>query len=166
MKTHSTILLGLLLNLACFGQEVNSFSKDNISFDFPSHWVIQDVPNYYILVSEPETESLLPLATFDVQVDSLNTSLDQFCEDYEVMMGSNAAVVSFDVVSKEKIQFLGVDAYDMHCSAVLQNLSIAWRSLVFRKDGVTYKLTTTSMVNTFFSLKEVTNPIFDSFLLE
>jgi hypothetical protein len=149
-----------------YGQDIKTFKKDNISFDYPVSWVKRDFPQYYILVSEPPKEQMSVMTTFDVAVEEGHKSLLGFCKSYENQISTNEQFQDFRIKSKQEIEFKGLKTMEYHCSAKIQHLSIEWKSLVFMKEGKVYKLSTTSLTEQFELLKETTEKIFDSFEIE
>ena len=163
MKKVFLTILTLIICTIIYGQETKNFTKDNISFEYPSDWIIRDFPSYYILVSEPPKEQMSVMTTFDVAIDAGFKKLDSYCKDYEEKMLTNEHFKEFKIKSKENIDFKGFKAIEYNCTATIQYLPIEWKSIIFIKDKKVYKLSTTSMIGQFYLLKETTNKIFKSF---
>lgn len=162
--TITTILF--LFGAFSYGQETKVFKKDNISFEYPKHWITRDFPDYYILVSEPPKEELSVMTTFDVSIEVGYKSLKKYSESYEKTMNTNEYFKDFKVNIKKKINFKGMKAIEYYCTATVSYFPIEWKSIIFMKDGKVYKLSTTSLVGQFYQLRETTEKIFESFKIE
>lgn len=165
MKTIITAILFLIVTVS-YGQETKTFKKDNISFEYPSHWIISNIPNFYILVNEPPEEEISVQTTFDVSLEEGYKSLDAYCTSYESKMSVNEYFKDFKVNIKKEIIFKEMKAIEYNCTASVSFLPIEWKSVIFMKDGKVYKLSTTSIIGEFFLLKETTNKIFESFKID
>jgi predicted Zn-dependent protease len=165
MKTIITTVL-LLLATISYGQETKTFKKDNISFEYPKHWVINNAPNFYILVNEPPEKEISVQTTFDVSLEEGYDSLEEYCNSYESKMAVNEYFKDFKVNVKKEILFKGMKAIEYNCTASVSFLPIEWKSVIFMKDGKVYKLSTTSIIGEFFLLRETTNKIFESFKID
>jgi len=157
--------LGLFLGLFCSGQDKKTYTKDNISFEYPGHWIIRDFPGQYILISEPPKEELSVMATFDVAVDSNAIDLREFVRNYISMMETNIAFSNFKVISKQRRKYLGENAFELHCTATLQTIPMEWKSVFCARNGLIYKLTATAMIGQFLLLKDEREQLFGTFKL-
>lgn len=160
------LMLAIFTGSFAYSQETKIYHKDNISFEYPSHWLVRDIPTYYILISEPPKEELTLMATFDVAIDEEYTDLNKYCKSYEGKMANSEQFENFEVKSKDEIKFNGLDAIQYHCTAIVQYLPIEWKSIVFLKDNKVYKLSTTALIGMFYLNKELTDKIFESFKIE
>ena len=106
------------------------------------------------------------LTTFDVEIDSTFSNLDSFCTDYESRLAESEVFLNFYVVTKKTVDFHGMVATEYHCSATLSQLPMEWKSVVFVKDGKTYKLSTAALMGQFRKQKQVTDLIFDTFEID
>ena len=165
MKKTLLLVLVLFFGLLSYGQDKKTFSKDNISFEYPGHWIIRDFPGQYILISEPPNEELSVMATFDVDVDSNAIDLREFVRNYISMMETNIAFSNFKVISKQRRKYLGENAFELHCTATLQSIPMEWKSIFFARNGVIYKLTATAMIGQFLLLKDERERLFGTFKL-
>ena len=166
MKKTLLLVLVLFFGLLSYGQDKKTFSKDNISFEYPGHWIIRDFPGQYILISEPPKEELSVMATFDVAVDSNTIDLREYVRNYISLMETNIDFSNFKVISKHRRKYLGDNAFELHCTATLQSIPMEWKSVFFARNGLTYKLTTTAMIGQFLIVQKETEHIFDSFELK
>lgn len=147
-------------------QELQPFSKDNIRFQMPASWVVQPIPQYYILVSEAAQPTVQVLTTFDVEIDSVFSDLDSFCTDYEARLSKSEVFLNFVVLEKKPIDFHGMPAIEYHCKATAMSMPMEWKSVVFVKNGKVYKLSTASLIGQFKLQEQATNQIFDSFEID
>ena len=165
IKTTITTIL-ILFCTFCYGQETKTFKKDNISFEYPNHWITRDFPGCYILVSEPPKGQMSVMTTFDVALEEGYESLKQYSKSYENKIKANEQFKDFKVKMKKEIDFKGIKAIEYNCTATVSYLPTEWKSVVFMKDGKIYKLSTTSLIGQFYLQKETTEKIFESFKIE
>ena len=163
-KTITTILV--LFCAFCYGQETKTFKKDNISFEYPNHWITRDFPGYYILVSEPPKEQMSVMTTIDVALEVGYESLKQYSKSYEKKMKTNEQFKDFKVKMKKQIDFKGMKAIEYNCTATVSYLPIEWKSIIFMKYGKIYKLSTCSLIGQFYLQTEMTEKIYESFKIE
>lgn len=164
-KSTLTMLLFLIAGMA-FAQDTKVYTKDNIHFEYPVKWEERHIPGYYILISEPAKKELSVMTTFDVAVSETSDSLEGYCDKYEKDMNNNAYFKEFNVRNKEVITFKGMQAIEYHCTAMVMDIPTEWKSIVFKKEGKIYKLTTTSTIGQFDKNKKITDRIFESFEIE
>ncbi len=166
MKRTSLLILLCFVMLIALGQDVQSFQKENISFDLPAEWEVKDIPDFHILVGEKAREEVSVMTTFDVAVEPGFSNLEAYCGDYEGKMMTNEQFKEFTIRSKQAIDFHGFDAMDYHCSASVYSLPIEWRSVIFMHKGKVYKLSTTTTADRFETMRERLDGIFRSFRMK
>lgn len=132
----------------------------------PNNWGVQNIPPYYILVSEPAKPVVQVLTTFDVEIDTLFSDLDSFCTNYEERLGKSEVFLDFFVVSKKEIDFHGLIAFEYHCTATVTQMPMEWKSVVFVKNDKVYKLSTASLIGQFRLMEKTTDAIFESFEID
>ncbi len=157
-------MLFFLLSMFVSGQETKTFEKDNINFQYPSDWIVRNLPGFYILVSEPPKEVVSIMTTFDVEIEEGAKNLKQYGKQYERTMSTNYK--DFKIKSRKEVDFKGMKAIEYNCTAIVHSLPVEWKSVIFIKNGKIYKLSTTSLLGDFHLKKEITEKIFESFEIE
>lgn len=166
MRKSTIATTFILFCTFCYGQETKTFKKDNISFEYPIHWITRDFPGYYILISEPSKDQISVLTTFDVAFEEGYKTLKQYCKTYEKRVKTNEQFKDFKIKMKKKIKFKGMEAIEYNCTATALYLPIEWKSIIFLKNGKIFKLSTTSMIDQFFLQKGIIEKIYESFQIE
>lgn len=166
---HFLFLIVLILWAGyAFGQNVKTlrYDKEKISLEYPTEWVVRNFEPYPVLVSEPPEKEITVMSTFDIAFDYVTPNLAEFCKKYEEKMAKGETYKNFKVESKTKITYKGYDAYEYHCTATYQSISLEWKSIILLKDGKVFKLTTTSSTQKYVGNKAKTDKIFESVKFE
>tara|TARA_Y100001954_G_C15825445_1_gene611971 strand:- start:3604 stop:4587 length:984 start_codon:yes stop_codon:yes gene_type:complete len=141
--------------------EYQKLKKDNISIEYPSTWTSRDLPDYFILLTEPSNRSS---TTFDITIEEGHKKLKSYCKFYENKMSKNDYFKEFKVLAKIDVDFKGYKSIEYLCtSKVMDTYEVFWKSIIFIKDQKLYKLSTTSSIDEFYLKKEITDKIFESF---
>lgn len=146
-------------------QEFKVEKKDIVSLKYPIDWVSKNVPGYVIFISESADTVLKVLTTFDVQKETGIDNIDEYLNNYIHQIAVNNLFEDFTVKSKRKIIYKGYEAYECLFYAVVQYLPVEWKSIMFCKENVIYKFTTTSLIGISELNKEKTEKIFDSVII-
>jgi hypothetical protein len=140
--------------------------KENFILEYPSDWLVRNLEQYEVLISEPAGTELTFMSTFDIQIDYKTKNVKTYCKNYEAIMRKSESFKKFKIKAKKMIDFKGFDAIEYHCTATSLSIPLEWRSIIFIKNDKIFKLTTTSMVGKFLDLKQKTDKIFESFEIE
>lgn len=166
MRKIFIIILTLINCTTIASQDSQVFSKGNITFEYPSEWIIRDLTDSYALVSEPPTDQSAVLTTFDITVDSYSGKLSHFCQEYEQQIIENEQFYNFKIKSKKKGKFKTFRSIEYKCSATIMDLPFEWKSVIFIHKEKVYKLSTTSLTKQLHAILETTERIFNSFEID
>ena len=164
IKTIFTTIL-ICFYAISFGQETQKFKMDNISFEYPAHWNTYS-SEYYIQVKDTVPKGKSFLKYFEITIDTGYIALIDYCKFLEDSVSKIG--FEFKVQTKKEIDFKGMKAIDYWCTAVIFDIEVEWKYIIFMNDGNVYKLSSFSRVKVReeTSFMEIIDDILESFKIE
>ena len=165
------LLCFTIVNYLAFSQKdttqmrVKIYHSQKYNFDicYPDDWKEIKIEKHELLISEPNIKEGVVATTFDIQIDNDSPSLKSYVKKYKVTLNNSDIFKDVKILSEKKIIFKHNKSVELHYSAVVQQIPIEWKSIIFRYNNNNFKLTTTSLMGNLLLMINTTNDIYNSF---
>lgn len=167
------LLCFIIINYTAFSQkdstqlQVKIYHSPKYNFDisYPDNWKEIQIEKHELLISEPYVKEGVVATTFDIQVDNDSPTLKTYIKKYQATLNNSDTFKNVALVSSKKINFKNNKAVELHYTALVQNIPIEWKSIIFKHEKNIFKLTTTHGKEQSLFIENIANAIFNTFYI-